>query len=482
MKQNLLKYLPLIIIAIVAFILLSLHFGWLNMFFYGAEIKPNVQGIDYFAVPKSFLNLLEGRSIFDSWGGAAYGPHSTWYLAHPAFSLFVASWFSFFAPWTSYWLFVIFSIAIMAYCGYLISQTTNNIFKKQLSYLLLLCAFPTYWMLFVGNMHAPLVLALTLILISIYELTYSENEKDIKVANKKLLVGLLISFFSKPIVLLMLPLLLLTKETRKTTIKSLIVYVIVSILFIVIPQLNPQGIGLNKLMHVAFDFDFIKANMNIYQNHFVLNEYMKDNSIHWLNLIAQSDYKFYHIDVFSLPVFMDGLVGDVTPSGIYKIPIYISLFLSVGVAFIVDKKIRLESTLLLVMAISLSFFLSYNTVWEYQFASALPVVALLLMLKEKDVFYKKYISIMFYIGLFLCLPSFYFLVRGGDFSGNALTIIRLDRILPVLFLFVIMIFQIVVIVRKHAHFKYFDKVRVPEGFTEKLFFEESKNSENITES
>lgn len=471
MKQILNRYFPLLTIAIVAIMLLSLHFGWLNMFFYGAELSPNVQGIDYFAVPKSFLNLLEGRSIFDTWGGTPYGPHSTWYLAHPAFSLFVASWFSFFSPWTSYWLFVLFSIAIMAYCGFLISKTTNNVFQKHLSYFLLLCAFPTYWMLFVGNMHAPLVLALTLILISIYELTYSENEKDIKIANKKLLVGLLISFFSKPIVLLMLPLLLLTKETRKTTIISLIIYFFVSLLFILLPQLNPEGIGFNRLMSFAFDFDFVKENMNIYKNHFVLNEYMKDNSIHWLNLIAQSEYKLMHIDVFSLPVFVDTIVGKATSSGIYKIPIYISLFLSIGVAFIEDKKIRLESTLLLVMAISLSFFLSYNTVWEYQFTSVLPIIALLPILKEKDVFYKKYISIMFYVGLFLCLPSLYFLFRGGDFGGNALTFIRLDRIIPVLILFLIMIFQVIVIVKKHANFKSFNKIRIPENFPQKLFFD-----------
>ncbi len=471
MKQKLNPYLPYITISIAAIMLLSLHFGWLNMFFYGAELTPNVQGIDYFAVPKSFLNLLEGRSIFDTWGGTAYGPHSTWYLAHPAFSLFVASWFSFFSPWTSYWSFVIFSTAIMAYCGYLISKTTNDIFKKNLSYILLLCAFPTYWMLFVGNMHAPLVLALTLILISIYEFTYSENEKDIKEANKKLLIGLLISFFSKPIVLLMLPLLLLTKETRRTTIKSLIIYAFVSLLFILLPQLNPQGVGFNKLMSVAFDFDFIKENMNIYKNHFVLNEYMKDNSIHWLNLIAQSDYKFMHIDVFSLPVFIDTIAGKAMSSGLYKMPIYISLFLSIGVIFIEDKKIRLESTLLLIMAISLSFFLSYNTVWEYQFTSVLPIMALLLVLKEKDVFYKKYISVMFYLGLFLSLPSLYFLFRGGDFSGNALTFIRIDRIIPVLIIFLIMIFQIIFIVKKHAHFKRFDKIRIPENLPEKIFFD-----------
>ncbi len=470
MKQSLVRYLPFATIAIAAIMLLSLHFGWLNMFFYDAE-HANVQGIDYFAVPKSFLNLLEGRSIFDTWGGTPYGPHSTWYLAHPAFSLAVASWFSFFDPWTSYWLFALFSFAIMGYCGYLISKLTSDTLKKQISYFILLCAFPTYWMLYVGNMHAPLVLALTLILISLFELTYSENEAGEKAAKNKLFIGLLISFFSKPIVLLMLPLLLFTKETRRTTIKSILIYGFVSVLFIVVPQLNPEGIGLSKLMGIAFDFDFIKENMNIYKNQFALNAYMKDNSIHWLNLIAQSDYKLMHIDVFSLPVFVDTLVGRATASGIYKIPIYISLLLSCGIAFIKDKRIRLESTLLLVMAISLSFFLSYNTVWEYQFASALPVIAFLPVLKEKNVFYKKYIPIMFYTGLFFCLPSFYFLVRDGGFSSNSLSIIRLDRIIPVIILFIIMIIQIILIVKKHVDFKRFNKIRIPENFPEKLFFE-----------
>ena len=468
MKQNQSSYLALITIIIVGFMLLSLKLGWLNIFFYGAEINPSVQGIDYFAVPKSFLNLLEGRSIFDTWGGASYGPHSTWYLAHQAFSLFIASWFSFFSPWLSYWLFILFSVGILTYCGYLISKTTTNKLKKSSSYFFLLCAFPVYWMLFVGNMHAPLVLALTLILISVFELSYSEDAKDIKIANNKLFAGILISLFTKPIVLLMLPLLLLTKETRKTIIKSLIVYVIVSLLFILLPILNPQGVGLDKLMNVVFDFDFIKDKMNIYKNQFVLNEYMKDNSIHWLNIIAQSEYKFMHIDVFSLPVFIDTI--KVLSPGVYKIPIYICLLLSICVIFIEDKILRLESTLLLIMAISLSFFLSYNTVWEYQFTSVLPIIALLPILKDKGVFYKKYISLLIAAGVFLYLPSLYFLFRGGNFDNTALTFIRLDRIIPVLILFLIMIFQVIRSVIKHAQFKYFNKAGISEKSVENFFF------------
>lgn len=465
MKEMISKILPFFIVAFILIMLGSLYYGWLNPFFFGAE-NAQVQGIDYFAVPKSYLNLLEGKSLFDTWGGVQYGPYATWYLAHPAFSVFVASWFSYFSPWISYALFAIFSLAVMAYCAYMISKITGNTFHKRLCYAVMLCAFPVYWMLYVGNMHAPLVLALTLLLLSLYEYTYSDNKKR---ADNLLLAGLLISFFSKPIVLLMLPLFLLLKETRGVTFKSLLIYGFVSLLFIIVPVLNPESIGWTRLTGIMFDFDYIKENLNIYKNQFVLNEFMKDNSIHWLNLIAQSDYKLMHIDVFSLPVFLDTMLGRAIPAGIYKLPIYISLALSIAVACIEDKKTRLESSLLLVMAISLTFFLSYNTVWEYQFASALPVIAILPVLKEKNVFYSNYIPVMFIVGLFICLPSFYFLVRGGDFqSPFALTLIRFTRIIPVLIIFCVMIFQLVVIAKKSA------KLSNLKGMTvspEKFFFE-----------
>lgn len=465
MKEKISKFLPFFIIGFVALMLGSLYWGCLDPFFFGAE-HAQVQGIDYFAVPKSYLNLLEGRSVFDTWGGTMYGPYATWYLAHPAFSVFVASWFSFFPPWTGYCLFALFTLVILVSCGYLLSTLTTNRFNKRLAYAVLLCTFPTYWLLYVGNMHAPLVLALTLVMAALCEFASAEN---IKRANTLLFAGLLVSFFSKPIVLLMLPLFLLLKETRTTTIKAILIYAFVSLLFIIVPVLNPQGIGWTRLTELVFDPAFIKEHMNIYKNQFVLNEYMKDNSIHWLNLIAQSDYELKHIDVFSLPVFVDSLLEKNLPAGIYKIPIYISIFLSLGVACISDKKIRLESALLLVMAISLTFFLSYNTVWEYQFTSALPVVAILPLLKERGVFYSKYIKGMFFIGLLICLPSFYFLVHNGDYqSPAALMLIRLDKIVPVLLLFVMMAALLISAVKKHASRPSLKNVSLS---PEKFFFE-----------
>ncbi|MBL7884388.1 MAG: hypothetical protein JNL69_10000 [Bacteroidia bacterium] len=417
--------------------MLSLYFGWLDCFFYSAEYAQ-IQGVDYFAVPKSYLNLVEGKSAFDTWGGAKYGPYATWYLAHPAFSVFVASWFSFFSAWTSYWLFVFFSIGIMSYAAFLFSKSISGKLNRQLVYFIMLCSFPVYWMLYVGNMHAPLVLALSLIFLGVLEEINGENDNRL---NKKLFFGLLISFFSKPIVLLMLPVLLLVKETRKTTFYSLLIYGFVSFMFIVVPALNPEAVGLNKLMNVVFDFDYIKSSMNIYKNNFVLNEYMKDNSIHWLNLIAQSDYKLLHVDVFSLPVFIDTLIGKEVSAFYFKMPIYLTLLLSFFVPFIANKKSRIIFLLMLLMAISLTFFLSYNTVWEYQFASVLPVIATLIILKEKNLLQKRELNFLIVIGCLVCLPTLYFLVDATKIElVSTLTLIRFLKVVPVLVLFLVIVY------------------------------------------
>lgn len=462
MRHTIIKFGPFLTIAVLLFMIGALHFGWLNMFFFGAE-KAQVQGIDYFAVPKSFINLTEGRSVFDTWGGTSYGPYATWYLAHPAFSVFVASWFSFFSPWLSYWLFAIFSLLIMFYSARLISGKTDDLFTKNVLYFTFLCAFPTFWMLFVGNMHAPLVLALCLIFVGVYELTYSDPDAGAK----KLFWGLLLSFFTKPIVLLMLPVLLLVKETRKTTLKGLLIYALVSLLFIVVPFLNPQSIGWNKMLDVMFDFDFIKSNMNIFKNNFVLNDYMKDNSIHWLNLIAQSDHKLLHIDVFSLPVFVDTLIGSEVKATLFKLPIYFCLLISFLVPFIQDKRLRLESLLLLLISISLTFFLSYNTVWEYQYASILPVLGMFIVLKDTSVFYSKALTVLVFMCLIVCLPSLYFLVRTGDLNSVAsLTLIRLTRVLPVLGIFLVSAYQLVLVLKNNIR-----SIKPSFPSVEKLFFD-----------
>ena len=431
----------------VACMLLSLKYGWLNPFFWAAE-HANVQGIDYFALPKSFLNLLEHRSMFDSWGGTPYGPHATWYLAHPAFSVFILSWFAFFTPWVSYSAFVIFSLLLLAYTGFLFAKHAEPA-QKIRYYALLLCGFPVYWMVYVGNMHAPLVLATGLMLLALYEIIeqFSADNQSVAFAKTpiygKLLAGLLLSLFSKPIAALLIPALCIVPETRKTTLLALTIYCVVSLMFIILPLFNPEGVGLQKLLTVVFDFNYIKETMNIYKNQFQLTPFMKDNSIHWLNLIAQSGYKLNHIENFSFPVFVENFLFKTIPDSIYRLPILVCLQGSLFLCFIRNKTARMQVLLLLTMMTTLSFFLSYNTVWEYQFTSVFPVIAMVYLLKKQQLFSTMQNGFIFCLAIPLYLPSAYILVDASHLSIVSIEYIRMSRIVPVLLLFMVITYKMI---------------------------------------
>jgi hypothetical protein len=439
------KYAYIIAALVIVWVLLlflSLHFGMLDKFFYAAE-HANVKGIDYFALPKSYLNLLEKRSIFDTWGGTPYGPRATWYLAHPAFSVFVMSWFSWFSPWTSYWLFNIFSILLLVFGAKQLANYAISPVYKTLCYALIICSFTVYWMLYVGNMQAPLVLSLALIFSALFGFLHTQKPED-DVKNRTLLMaGLLISFFTKPLVLIMLPALIFNRLTRMVTLKAIGIYAIVSFLFIVVPFLNPETIGLSRIVETGLNPAFIKENMNIYKNNFVLNEYMKDNAIHWFNLLAQSDFYLNHVEVFSLSVFMNTISGKELPGIIYKFPMLLTIALSFLLLIVKDEKRKIKATLFLVGAISLTFFLSYNTVWEYQYTGALPFVAVIALLFERKNGYRKILAAMLAVSVFLYLPSLYCFIDSDTLTSEKLILIRSTRVLPTFILYLFTIYLVV---------------------------------------
>jgi len=433
------RFLPAITGLWVFVMLFSLQSGWLDSFFWAAQ-HAHVQGIDYFALPKSFLNLLERQSLYDSWQGNPFGPYATWYLAHPIFSLLVMPFFAFLPPWLSYIAFVVFSLSLMIYCGALYAKNALPE-EKNRYYAFFLLAFPVYWMFYVGNMHAPLVLSLALILLSLYDMAFVLNQEAH--ANKKLLFGLLISFFTKPVVILLLPALFLVKETRKTTTLALMVYLIVSWVTLSVPLINPESIGWSKRFILMFDFETIKETMNIYKNQYHLNENMKDNAIHWFNLIAQSGYRFNHIENCSFPVFLDTIFNKELPGFVYSLSIIFCLFCAVCLPLVAEKILRLRLLLLVVMLTSVSYFLSYNTIWEYQYTSMLPVIAMLYRIRNSLFFTKKQMIMMLTAGTFYYLPSFYCLLDQSNINISFITMVRLSRLLATLVIFCVLGYQLV---------------------------------------
>lgn len=426
--------LPFLVSAFTLFMLASLVWGFLNPFFFGSDART-LRGIDFFSTPKAFRNLLEGRSMYDSWGGPPYGPYSTWYLMHPAFTVFVASFFSIFDPWVSYGLFTLVSVGILALCARILSSLTPQAVEKRLMHVFLFCSFVTFWLLYVGNTHVFPVLGLTLVLAGMYELAYGDGGHDAGSARKRIAAGLLISLFSKPLLLLALPALLVNRATRRVSLRCLGVYVVVSLAFLFTPALNPESVGFEKMMRVALDPEFVRRHLDVYANRFVLNEYMKDNSIHWLNLVAQSGASFNHIDIFSLSAFVNSALGTDLPGWVYKAPLVVILLLTAGLLLVRDERERLRLSTLVVIASTFTFFLSYNTFWEYQYAALFPCVAVLfLMARRRQIGGRPALGILG-LCVFYYLPSPYVLVRGGGLGIADINWIRSTKVVPSLICF-----------------------------------------------
>lgn len=402
------------VLAFTALMLASLVWGFFDAFFFGSDGRP-LQGIDFFSTPKAFLNLLDSRSMYDSWGGTPFGPPrtTTWYLMHPAFTVLVGSWLSLFSPWMSYWVFTLVALAVLALSAYVISSLTPDSFEKQMAFVFFLCSFVTYWLLYVGNMHSITVFSLTLVLAGMYELSYGDAgpEEGNPHAVRMVAAGLLLSLLSKPILLLALPALLFNRATRNVSLQCLALYGVVSLVFLLVPFLNPESIGPRKMIGLAMDPCYVRRHLDVYANNFVLNEYMKDNSIHWLNIVAQSGTYRNHIDNFSLSAFVNSGLGRAAPGFVFQGPVLLVLLFSAGLLLVGNERERLRISLLVVMAGAFSYFLSYNAVWEYQYALLFPCFAVLFLMYRRGQIDRRAALAILALAVFFYLPSPYVLVR-----------------------------------------------------------------------
>jgi hypothetical protein len=408
-------------------LLSSLHTGWLSGFFFDAT-HAHVQGIDFFPVERAFLNFTAGRSQYDTFA-LVYGPYASWYLYHPLLALILGPLLAALEPWTAYAVWTAISFALMAASAWLILRRTDDPVRRALIALFMLGGFPVYIMLFVGNVQALLILSFTLVFVSI-----DAMREEGATARKRhlLLAGLLLSLFSKPAVFAIFPLLLMLRETRRTTLKATGIYIAVSFLLIAIPGFNPVSLLWSQRIDLASHPALILQTMNVYTNGFQVTLPMQDNSVHWLAMIGLSGFRFQHVDVYSLPTFLDGLFHTLTPAALYRIPALVILAMSTLVWFVRDRATRLEAALTVFMASSLLVFLSYGLVWEYHYTGIFPVVALLLVRRHLS----KLDWIIVALGAIIWLPSLYFTVSTQDASQMWVeTLIHLDRVVPVLAIF-----------------------------------------------
>ena len=418
-KTCLTKSLPFLTLAFVLLMLLSLKFGFLDIFVAGSW--HGRIGNDYFSVPRSFLNLLNQTSMFSNTGFSNYGPYGSQYTYHPVLSLLLGSWLSLFNPWVSYSLFVLISVFILFYCGYQISKQTKSILTQRFAYFAILCTFPTYLMLWNAQMHVFTVLAVTLIMVSILEIFTNTNTFKKNKIHSKLLIGLLASLFTKPIVILFFPALFFTKETRRTVITCLLIYTLATAAFFAVPFLNPES----------------------------------DNILHWMFLVHHSNIGYTgdsesfntvtspaYFEFFSLPTFMNNLSLKKINPIFFKIPLMLVLIPSLMILFVKERKNRILIVLLTLILAIYSFYLSYSRIWEYFYTTLLPTIPVFAILYKKRLFttHKRILKYSLLISASFYLPTLFFLSRNHPYYF--LEISRIMRVIPVLLIFMGLLFLI----------------------------------------
>jgi len=429
--QRLAKIVWIITAVWAVTILLSLHYGWLDAFFFDTS-RAHVQGIDFFPVERGWLNLLAGRSEFDTFR-SGYGPYATWLVYHPALVVALGPFFMAFRPWVAYGIWSVVSMGLMGLsAGFLIRRGSDPL-RRALVALLLLGSFPAILMLHVGNVQAVLVLSGALIFVAVDSMA----DNGVTPRNEAmLLAGLLLSLFSKPVVFAMLPLLLLLRQTRRSALRALVIYAVISLLFLVVPGLNPVAMTWAQRWFLMNHPEIVAQTMNPFTNGFNITPPMQDNVIHWLAMRGLVDFRLLHIGVYSLPALLDGWFGRHTPDALYRIPSILVLELSLLVCLIRDQRDRLEAALSILMAASLLVFISYGLAWEYHFTAAFPIAGLLLLRNHWGRIDRAILA----LSAVLWLPSLYVFLRGSDAASLSVqNELRLERVVPAVLIFLLLL-------------------------------------------
>lgn len=364
-------------------------------------------GYDFFSVPRSFINLQFGKSIFDT-QFFHYGPFASKYFYHPILSVLLGSWLSQFSPWISFNLFACISMAIILYSAQMMRVITKQDGKEYLVYG---CSLTTYLMLWNAQVQILILLSTTLILCGLIE----EKNKNYKKMEEKIFWGIMISLFSKPVILLLLPYLVFLKKCRKPIIHALIVYSIISISCIYIPSMNPQG----------------------------------ENILHWENILFKLTYLDDNVEVFSSSwlLFKTGIDSrsSVNISKLFLIICYFPLF------FIskINEQNRNRFVIIGCGLATLTYFLCYTVVWEYHYIQLMPIICFLLW--GGVIGQRKKILIPI---ILILLPGFYgFFANSGNQEAimNLLILNKILKLTGVFILFIVLFFELKSVIKVHNY-------------------------------
>lgn len=356
------------IVLLSAFVLIALVFQWAN------PLAPGTwhgrQGIDFYGVPNGFLHLIHEESMFRL-DNRYPVPHVTQFVYHPLLAVTVGAWAALLPPLVAYWTFTLFSIALLIGCATALARLFTRRSEHLAIFLFFLGSVPTYLLLWNAQMHIFLVVSLTCVLLSII----TQIQRPTNTAWSPLLAaGILLSLFTKPLILLFLPLLLLVRETRATTLFSIGAYALISSVFLFVPALNPVG----------------------------------DNAFHWVNIVTQAhEIPLQNFELFSLPALLVDAGFFIHPL-VYQLPFFFLLLLCPLILLVRSAQQRLMCAILFICVLSASYYLSYTLIWEYQYTTLLPVIVVLWYLIQKMTQRSQRTllsALLFFVALLLFLPT-----------------------------------------------------------------------------
>lgn len=393
--------LLLMILALAPYVVLAFfvydifHARWMDQFLVGTA--HGHVGYDFYSVPRSFINLQHGQNLYNLHYAEWYGPDATPFYYHPVITIAVGSWLSLMPASVAFPVFVCLSAATLLLLGYYWSRYFIDPLHRRIVPILTACSFPVYLMLWNAQMHVFTVVAVVLVLTAVIDM--SRNKR----ADGKLLAGLLFSLFSKPLLLLWIPVLLVLPETRRATFRALIVYVLVSLLFFVLPFLQPTG----------------------------------GNKTHWENIVNQTGRVEQDKEYFSFATtFPLPLPGKLKNSLYLLVPLFLVIS-SLKLRF-APPQARMRITMYVLLALLASYYFAYSMVWEYHYTTLLAAVpAILFLYVTAEGWERRRLQYCFAAIVFLYLPSTYFL--NHQLTTSSAFVMHLTRVLPATVLMILLI-------------------------------------------
>ncbi|HTU25180.1 MAG TPA: hypothetical protein VMF30_07270, partial [Pirellulales bacterium] len=345
-------------------------------------------GCDFFSTPRAFRNLAIGNSMvlteLDT-----YGPYATMFLFHPAVAVVNGSWTSMFAPWVAYKLYVGMSLVLLAVGAGMLARQFDSALLRAFTFFALFCSLPTYLLLWTGQAHGLVVLSVALVMAALVAIR--RDDRASAGATRLLQIGLLVALCSKPVVLLCLPALFAARETRRALILPLGVYALVSLVLLLVPELNSGGY----------------------------------NGFHWVNLVmgSTSATQIYMLvipkefdysgnpEIYCLSALVQTALGASLPQWVLKIPALIALVASAAPLFLASMGRRIDSLLASIMLCLLMHFLCFSVVWEYHYTTLLPLLPVLAWMapREERASQRRWLWIAFGVLLMNFVPTLHIL-------------------------------------------------------------------------